>query len=441
MRRAIRFLIWIVYLLAVAAGRLLGQSAPAAAGSVPGTGTPQDFDFLIGAWDITYNSKAPGIPPKVRGRWTATRQADGRLIADEFRLFGADGATVALGMTYRVFDPSKKVWNARYVDAVNSPLWHEGRAWRDGPDIRLDQRTPAGAILRIRYSDITPETFRWRADRSTDGGKTWVADAIRIEARREGPPAQAAREPVAGIVARIQQADYEGDRPALRRLYEELAPYVENREIASRVLYWRGFALWRRALNGFNESAARQEQENDLGGCVRELERAAAKDPGLVDARVGKASCLVGLFLLDRTDARRRQAYLDEFEQLQADAKTAAAENPRVLWFVGGGTWYVPAEKGGGQARAMEIYRKGLEAARRKRGAASDPLDPSWGEPELLMNLAWANLNRATPDLDAAEANARAALALVPYWHYVRDMLLPQILEARAKGTASPGSR
>jgi len=57
------------------------------------------------------------------------------------------------------------------------------------------------------------------------------------------------------------------------------------------------------------------------------------------------------------------------------------------------------------------------------------------------MNLAWANLNRATPDLDAAEANARAALALVPYWHYVRDMLLPQILEARAKGTASPGSR
>ena len=57
------------------------------------------------------------------------------------------------------------------------------------------------------------------------------------------------------------------------------------------------------------------------------------------------------------------------------------------------------------------------------------------------MNLAWANLNRATPDLDAAEANARAALALVPNWHYVRDMLLPQILEARAKGTASPGSR
>lgn len=28
------------------------------------------------------------------------------------------------------------------------------------------------------------------------------------------------------------------------------------------------------------------------------------------------------------------------------------------------------------------------------RGAVRDPLIPSWGEPELLMNLAWDNLNR-----------------------------------------------
>jgi hypothetical protein len=49
------------------------------------------------------------------------------------------------------------------------------------------------------------------------------------------------------------------------------------------------------------------------------------------------------------------------------------------------------------------------------------------------MNLAWSNLHRATPDLDAAEANARAALALIPNWHYVRDILLPQIKEAAAR--------
>jgi hypothetical protein len=50
------------------------------------------------------------------------------------------------------------------------------------------------------------------------------------------------------------------------------------------------------------------------------------------------------------------------------------------------------------------------------------------------MNLAWSFLNKDTPDLDASERYSRSALALVPYWHYVRDILLPQILASKAKG-------
>ena len=53
-------------------------------------------------------------------------------------------------------------------------------------------------------------------------------------------------------------------------------------------------------------------------------------------------------------------------------------------------------------------------------------------------NLAWSNLNRTTPDLAAAEGYARSALLLVPYWHYVRDILLPQILAAKASAAAGP---
>ena len=52
---------------------------------------------------------------------------------------------------------------------------------------------------------------------------------------------------------------------------------------------------------------------------------------------------------------------------------------------------------------------------------------------ELLMSLAWSNLNRTTPDLTAAEQYAEAALKLVPYWHYLRDILMPQIRAAQAK--------
>ena len=80
----------------------------------------------------------------------------------------------------------------------------------------------------------------------------------------------------------------------------------------------------------------------------------------------------------------------------------------------------------------MAGYEKGLEAIRNQGKATSDPLEPSWGEPELLMSLAWSNLNRTTPDLKAAKEDADSALRLVPYWHYVRDILLPQIREAEA---------
>jgi hypothetical protein len=44
------------------------------------------------------------------------------------------------------------------------------------------------------------------------------------------------------------------------------------------------------------------------------------------------------------------------------------------------------------------------------KSQTSDILMPSWGEPELLMNLAWANLNSSAPDRNAAEQYAQSAL-------------------------------
>ncbi|HEU5250740.1 MAG TPA: hypothetical protein VFW15_12200, partial [Thermoanaerobaculia bacterium] len=247
---------------------------------------------------------------------------------------------------------------------------------------------------------------------------------------------EAARRSMAAIVGRIQKADYEGDRKALVRFAAELAPYTMDGPLASRARYWRGFALWRRALNGFNEKDADpKEIERDLAGAIAEFTEAAAKDPAIAaDAKSAAAACGFSLAYLNKYDVEVRKGYLARSIRLLDEAKKAAPENPRVLWVVGGGEWFVPVERGGGQAKAIETYRRGLELARRQKGSVTDPLEPGWGEPEMLMNLAWSHLNRATPDLDAAESNARAALAIVPNWHYVRDILLPQIREAKAKG-------
>src|SRR6476646_7222750 len=76
------------------------------------------------------------------------------------------------------------------------------------------------------------------------------------------------REAVARIVLQVQKADYDGDRAAPHRLYGELAPFADKKELASRVQYWRGFALWRSAINGFNDNADKQELQGDLNQAV-----------------------------------------------------------------------------------------------------------------------------------------------------------------------------
>jgi len=50
-----------------------------------------------------------------------------------------------------------------------------------------------------------------------------------------------------------------------------------------------------------------------------------------------------------------------------------------------------------------------------------------------MMTLAYCYLNAKAADVNAAEHYAREALEIVPYWHYVRDILLPPILAAKAK--------
>jgi tetratricopeptide (TPR) repeat protein len=244
--------------------------------------------------------------------------------------------------------------------------------------------------------------------------------------------AESHRETVVKVVAQIQRADYEGNRAVLQRLYANLEPFKADEKIESRVRYWRGFALWRRAINGFNENAAPTDLEGDLTQALAEFKEAIQADPGFVDAKIGAISCLSNLVYLARGNADRVQELIGQSSPMVKELRASDPDNPRFLWVIGPILWNIPAERGGGQDKAMDGYLRGLEAAGGRKSASGDPLDPSWGEAELLMSLGWSELNRSKPDLEAAEKYARSALALVPYWHYVRDILLPQIEKAKA---------
>ena len=237
---------------------------------------------------------------------------------------------------------------------------------------------------------------------------------------------------IARIVAQIQHADYAGDRAAMQKGCDDLKPFLEDKELASRIRYWRGFAQRRRAINGFNDSVDPKELGQDLKTALDEFKIAMEKDPTFVDAEVGTISCLGYLAFMNRKDQARAKELVGQIIPLVKEATDMAPDNPRLIWVRGPILWNTPSERGGGQDKAIESYQRGLEVCSKIK-AGDEPLEPSWGKPELMMSLAYSYLNTKPADVNAAERYARGALEIVPYWHYVRDILLPQILVAKAE--------
>jgi len=276
----------------------------------------------------------------------------------------------------------------------------------------------------------------------------WIALYVVLVASVVAAPLESRRVQITKLVVQIQRADYEGDRAELKRLYTDLEPFVDDKKLGAKVRYWRGFAMWRRALNGSNEKVDATELEQDLKQAVNEFEAAMVKDPAFVDAKASAGATLGRLMFLyvrnpniagEFKDPARMRESVNRALSYMNEAEAAEPENPRVLWVMGPVRSYLSQQRGEGPDKALdaviESYQKGLKAAREHKSAVRDPLIPSWGEPECLMSLAGANLYRSAPDLVAAEQYAHAALALVPYWHYVRDILVPAIDAAKRKAT------
>jgi hypothetical protein len=97
------------------------------------------------------------------------------------------------------------------------------------------------------------------------------------------------------------------------------------------VRYWRGFALWRRAINGFNESADSKDLEQDLTKAIAEFKESLGKDASFIDAKIGTISCLGNLTYIHRDNAARVQELIARSSPLVKEVKAAQPENPRFV--------------------------------------------------------------------------------------------------------------
>jgi len=147
-----------------------------------------DFDYLLGDWAFTSVSREFGTG---RGYWSAVRLAESAQILDEYRVVGDSGQTYYVSSTLRAYNAVLDQWELVSAES-GTGLQNVGTAHRIGTEMHIEQKfgvmSPNPSIWRIRYYDIRPDRFSWTGDRSTDGGKTWVTEFLRIEARRIGPP-------------------------------------------------------------------------------------------------------------------------------------------------------------------------------------------------------------------------------------------------------------
>ena len=150
-------------------------------------GSLADYDALLGFWEFRFQNRSDdgSFFPSFSGHWLFERRPGGGLIEDRWR---ADNPTVEWGQstyTYRTFDPARKLWEMVGTQSGGAEF-ATGLTWSDESNRYAVQRYGPTRIMRIRYFAIEPNHFLWRADQSTDGGRTWLRDKWTMDARRIG---------------------------------------------------------------------------------------------------------------------------------------------------------------------------------------------------------------------------------------------------------------
>lgn len=130
------------------------------------------YGWLIGDWtmdctlflDDGTTQKGAG---EIHFRWAL----EGRAIQDVWIL-----PAVFYGTTLRVYDTQLDAWHIIWSDPLR-PYYARQIGRAQGADIVQTGMDGDGAATRWSFSEITPDTFRWRGERSPDGGASWRLQA------------------------------------------------------------------------------------------------------------------------------------------------------------------------------------------------------------------------------------------------------------------------
>ena len=193
MQTKIRFLI-ATLAVTPAFSSIGAQHSPTATRST--TSVPREgnqFDFLVGQWELTVIPKVSGLAarihgaPKLVGTWKAWRAFDGFGIEDELRIMDGSGNPSLFAHSMRAFNPEQRRWMISALDVYRSRMSTSSAEFKGAEMIVSGQSVDADGepvLVRSRFHGITRDKFQYQQDRSTDNGRTWTEAVLKIEAKR-----------------------------------------------------------------------------------------------------------------------------------------------------------------------------------------------------------------------------------------------------------------
>ncbi|MEV6577466.1 hypothetical protein AB0M92_04770 [Streptomyces sp. NPDC051582] len=147
-----------------------------------------DFDFLLGTWDVTNRRRTDFLDPdseweEFRGVSRASRHFDGAASFDEIE-FPAEGFA---GLTLRLYDPEREQWSLYWASRRTGTLFPPvlGR-FTDGTGVFEGEDTYGGKTVRVRFvwSAVASGAPRWEQFFSVDEGASWLLNWTMEFARR-----------------------------------------------------------------------------------------------------------------------------------------------------------------------------------------------------------------------------------------------------------------
>ena len=161
--------------------------------SAPNSAAPPEtaqFGFLVGEWSCETRFMNPaGEYSTGHATWTGRWILDGWAIQDDWVTRRPDGNEFR-GTNIRSYNPQSGKWDNRWI-SQGSLQWKYFESSQNGDTMVMigGEGTDARGefIDRNTFYEITEDAWRWRKDRSWDGGETWFEGIGFIEASRATP--------------------------------------------------------------------------------------------------------------------------------------------------------------------------------------------------------------------------------------------------------------